>query len=286
MAATPSDRLIELRRLLNQASHAYYVLDNPPLEDAVYDRLYRDLQDLEAQFPELITPDSPTQRVGDRPAEQFTSVEHRISLYSLENAFDADELRKWDERWRKIETQPEAQYVCELKIDGSALALTYENGLLVRGATRGDGVSGEDITQNVKTIRSIPLRLNLEALGLASAPAQVEVRGEAFLPLATFDKLNRERDAAGEPRLALVPCVSSTPVWSRSVSSTFLPIRSSFPKARIWIWSNSPRANGTTWNGSKALAFGLTPTAAAARVWMKSWPISLPGSTNATICPI
>lgn len=198
----PSQRVAELRQLLNRASYAYYVQDNPILEDAVYDRLYRELQDLETAHPALITPDSPTQRVGDRPAEEFTSVTHNIPLYSLENAFNEAELTKWDERWRKIEDLPEAEYVCELKIDGSAIALTYENGLLTRGATRGDGTTGEDITPNVRTIRSIPLRLNLEALGLAQAPEQVEIRGEAFLPLDTFEKINQERDAADEPRFA------------------------------------------------------------------------------------
>ena len=195
-------RLTELRKLLNRASYSYYVLDDPFMEDEIYDRLYRELQDLEARFPEFVTPDSPTQRVGDRPAEQFTSVQHNIPLYSLENAFDGADLNKWDERWRKIEELAEAQYVCELKIDGSALALTYENGILTRGATRGDGVTGEEITQNIKTIRSIPLRLNLEALGLEHAPAQIEVRGEAFLPLDTFAQINQEREAAGEARFA------------------------------------------------------------------------------------
>ena len=201
-ATSPSARLQELRKLLNRASYAYYVLDDPFMEDAIYDRLYRELQDLETAFPELVTSDSPTQRVGDRPAEQFTSVQHNIPLYSLENAFDGADLRKWDERWRKIEALENAQYVCELKIDGSALALTYENGIFTRGATRGDGTTGEDITQNIKTIRSIPLRLNLEAIGLTTPPARVEIRGEAFLPLDTFQQINQERDNAGEARFA------------------------------------------------------------------------------------
>jgi DNA ligase (NAD+) len=191
-------RIQNLRRLLQQASYAYYVLDAPEMDDAVYDRLYRELQTLEAQHPEWITPDSPTQRVGERPAEQFTAVQHHIPLYSLENAFNLDELASWQERWqRQAPTVTDATYVTELKIDGSAIALTYENGILVRGATRGDGTTGEDITQNLRTIRTIPLRLNIDP-----PPDRVEVRGEAFLPLDVFRQINQERQAQGEAAFA------------------------------------------------------------------------------------
>jgi len=196
-------RVQELRQLLQKASYAYYVLDAPIMEDAVYDRLYRELQDLETQYPELIAPDSPTQRVGEKPATQFASVRHHIPLYSLENAFNLEELRNWDQRWRRqLSTPIKVEYVCELKIDGNALALTYENGLLTRGATRGDGITGEDITQNVRTIRSIPLRLNLEGLEGLTNFERVEVRGEAFLPLDAFQRINEERQKAGEPPFA------------------------------------------------------------------------------------
>ena len=190
----------QLRQQLQQASYAYYVLDTPMMADEVYDRLYRELQELESDYPELITAESPTQRVGEKPATQFFSVKHNIPLYSLENAFNFEEFAKWQERWQRVageNPQLNAEYVCELKIDGSALALTYENGVLVRGATRGDGVSGEDITQNVKTIRSIPLLLNLD-----NPPPIVEVRGEAFLSLAVFEEINREREKAGEQLFA------------------------------------------------------------------------------------
>jgi DNA ligase (NAD+) len=191
-------RAQQLRHQLQAASYAYYVLDNPDMEDAVYDRLYRELQDLETQYPQLISPDSPTQRVGERPASGFTSVKHNISLYSLENAFDMAEFAKWETGWqRHIGSKESAEYVCELKIDGSAIALTYENGLLVRGATRGDGDTGEEITQNIKTIRSIPLKLAIE-----NPPPIVEVRGEAFLPIAVFEQLNHERQQKGEQLLA------------------------------------------------------------------------------------
>lgn len=192
------DQTQKLRQQLQEAAHAYYVLDAPIMEDEVYDRLYRELQAIEEEYPQLISPDSPTQRVGDKPSAEFKSVPHNIPLYSLDNAFTIAEFAKWQDRWQNLldETiQPE--YICELKIDGSALALTYEDGLLTRGVTRGDGETGEDITPNVKTIRSIPLKLRGEAI-----PPHVEVRGEAFLPLDTFERLNAERQQNQEPPLA------------------------------------------------------------------------------------
>ncbi len=193
----------DLRQLLQRASSAYYVLDQPIMEDAAYDQLYRQLQALEAEHPDLITADSPTQRVGEQPATQFSSVQHRVPLYSLENAFSTAEMQAWQERWQRHWSSNHDHalstwdYVCELKIDGSALALTYENGLLVRGVTRGDGLRGEEITQNVRTIRSIPLRLNWD-----HPPPIVEVRGEALLPLAVFHRINQEREQAGEQLFA------------------------------------------------------------------------------------
>jgi len=196
MAAEIQQQIQQLRQQLQEASYAYYVLDAPIMLDEVYDRLYRQLQELESDYPELIIAESPTQRVGEQPATQFFSVKHNIPLYSLENAFNFEELTKWQERWQRVageNQQLTAEYVGELKIDGSALALTYENGILVRGATRGDGIAGEDITQNVKTIRSIPLKLNLD-----NPPPVVEVRGEAFLSLTVFEEINREREKAGE----------------------------------------------------------------------------------------
>jgi len=198
-------RVSELRQLIQQASYAYYVLDAPFMEDTVYDRLYRELQEIETQHPELVTPDSPTQRVGEKPATQFISVRHNIPLYSLENAFNIEELQAWEGRWKRQVANTAAvddNYVCELKIDGNALALTYENGVLVRGATRGDGVIGEDITQNVRTIRSIPLRLHQEMFNGVNIPEKVEVRGETFLPLDVFQEINQERQQSGEQLFA------------------------------------------------------------------------------------
>jgi DNA ligase (NAD+) len=199
-------RAIELRQLLQKASYAYYVLDQPIMADAAYDQLYHELVRLELSHPELITADSPTQRVGELPASQFVSVQHRVPLYSLENAFSAEDMLAWQQRWQRHwqanqstpdAVLPPADYVTELKIDGSALALTYEQGVLVRAATRGDGVMGEEITQNVKAIRSIPLRLELD-----QPPPIVEVRGEAFLPIQVFDRINRDREQAGDALFA------------------------------------------------------------------------------------
>jgi len=196
-------RVAELRSLLQQAAHAYYVKDAPLMEDAVYDQLFRELQELEIRYPELITSDSPTQRVGGEPAEGFKNVAHRVPLYSLENAFGIDELEKWHGKLLKVlERNPfhedfNLAMVGELKIDGSAIALSYANGFLIRAATRGDGERGEDITANVRTIASVPLRLKLE-----QPPAWVEVRGEALIPTEKFIAINAERQARGESLFA------------------------------------------------------------------------------------
>ena len=195
----------QLRRLLQRAAHAYYVLDAPVMEDAVYDQLFRELAELERAHPELRGLDSPTQRVGGAPAESFATVAHRIPLASLQNGFNQADLEAWHERLLKLigqsprdrEPAPPLALVGELKIDGNALALSYENGVLVRAATRGDGESGEEITANVRTIQQVPLRLTLEA-----PPEWLEVRGEALIADATFARINAERQARGEPLFA------------------------------------------------------------------------------------
>ena len=198
--ADPHERAAELRQLLNRAGHAYYVLDAPVMEDAVYDRLYRELLELEQNHPDLQRSDSPTRRVGGAPAEGFTSVEHRVGMLSLDNAFNRDDLQAWHERLLKVLDRPSdtrLPLVGELKIDGNALALSYRNGVLERAATRGDGSRGEEITANVRTISSIPLRLQIE-----NPPEWVEVRGEAFIPDATFAAINAEREQRGEALFA------------------------------------------------------------------------------------
>jgi DNA ligase (NAD+) len=194
-----ASRIAELTDLLNYHAHRYYVLDSPEVSDEQYDAWFRELRDLEQEHPDLARPDSPTQRVGAAPSEAFGTVVHGVPMLSLDNAFSEGELREFDARVRRfLDLDPAADlpYVCELKIDGLAISLTYEAGTLVRGATRGDGTTGEDITQNLRTIRSLPLGLQ------GSPPDRMEVRGEAFLSEAEFKRVNREREEGGEPRFA------------------------------------------------------------------------------------
>lgn len=183
----------QLSDVLNNYNHNYYVLDKPTVTDAVYDETLRELQAIEAEFPELITPHSPTQRVGAEPLGSFQKVEHLIPMLSLSNAFNDTDLKEFDARIRKAVGE-EVEYVCELKIDGLAISLTYENGQFVRGATRGDGSIGEDITSNLRTIRSLPLTI--------SEHATIEVRGEAFMPHASFLALNEAREKAEQDLFA------------------------------------------------------------------------------------
>jgi DNA ligase (NAD+) len=189
-------RVEELRGVINHHNYRYYVLDSPEISDAEYDELMRELQQLEAEHPELVTPDSPTQRIGAPPVEAFGVVEHPQPLLSLTNAFSYEELAAWHKRVSKLLGGRQFDLVCEPKIDGLAVALTYVDGLLVTGATRGDGYRGEAITQNLKTVRSIPLSVPKEA------PSKFEVRGEVYLPKAGFKKLNEERAEEGLPLFA------------------------------------------------------------------------------------
>lgn len=191
-------RVEELRRALNEANYEYYVLDAPTITDAEWDALLRELKQVEAAHPELVTPDSPTQRVGAEPATQFTKVRHLAPMYSLDNAFSADELVAWEDRNARIASEVRTGgYVAELKIDGTAVTIRYEDGLLVRGATRGNGSIGEDITQNIRTIRDVPLRLRGSGI-----PPVLELRGEVYMPLSGFREMNRRREEAGEPVFA------------------------------------------------------------------------------------
>ena len=194
----PRTRLDALRQQIRYHEERYYVLNDPEITDAAFDALMHELQALEGEHPDLVTSDSPTQRVGGRPTQGFPTVEHLSQMLSLDNAYDEADLRAFDERLRKGAGLGDSAvpYVAELKIDGLSIALTYENRRLVRGATRGDGVRGEDVTANVRTIRSIPLTLR------GGPPSRFEVRGEVFLPRASFDRINQERADAGEPLYA------------------------------------------------------------------------------------
>ncbi len=191
-------RVEELRRQIHYHNYRYYVLDDPVISDAEYDALLRELQDLEARYPEVITPDSPTQRVGAPPLEAFEPAEHAVPMLSLENAMDAGELREFDARiHRFLGIEDPIVYACEPKFDGLAVELVYEGGRLVRGSTRGDGLVGEDVTVNLKTIRSIPLVLLGDAV-----PRLVDVRGEVVMPVEAFRRLNREQEEQGLPPFA------------------------------------------------------------------------------------
>ncbi len=192
-------RIDELTEQLNYHSYRYYVLDDPEISDEQFDAMLVELERLEREYPELRRPDSPTQRVGAEPSDQFPTVEHTVPMLSLDKSFSGDELLEFDRRLKRQLGMDEAEpiaYVCELKVDGLAVSLRYEDGVLVQGATRGDGRRGEDITPNLRTVRSIPLRLQGEP------PPLLEVRGEVYLPVAEFERINAERAQAGEPPFA------------------------------------------------------------------------------------
>jgi DNA ligase (NAD+) len=186
-----------LREKIRQHEYFYYVLDRPEISDAEFDKLMRRLKELEAEHPALIPADSPTQRVGGKPREGFVKVPHSSPMLSLDNTYNEEELRDWERRVHELSGRTDVDYVCELKLDGMSLALIYEAGKLVRGITRGDGSVGEDVTLNVRTVRSVPLSIPKETLKKAGIPVNFEVRGELLMPLAAFKKMNEEREARG-----------------------------------------------------------------------------------------
>jgi len=190
-------KLEELREKIRYHEHRYFVLDDPELSDAEFDKLMGQLKKVEAEHPELVTPDSPTQRVGGKPREGFVKVRHSSPMLSLDNTYNEEDLRGWERRVHELSGRKDVDYVCELKLDGMSLALHYEDGRLVRGLTRGDGTTGEDVTLNVRTVRSVPLSISREALKKAGVPLDFEVRGELLMPIAAFKKLNEEREKQG-----------------------------------------------------------------------------------------
>ncbi len=192
----PAARIAALVAEVRRHDHLYYAEHRPEIGDEQYDRLYRELRDLEAAHPELVTPDSPTQRVGAAPASDFATFTHRVPMLSLDNTYSAEELAEFEERIFRLVGRREITYTAELKIDGLSMALHYEDGNLVRGVTRGDGVRGDDVTSNVRAIRAVPLRLS------GDAPAELEVRGEVYFPRSRFEAINADRLAAGEEPFA------------------------------------------------------------------------------------
>ncbi|MGO9799456.1 MAG: NAD-dependent DNA ligase LigA [Candidatus Binatus sp.] len=193
----------KLRDEIDRANYCYYVLDQPEISDAEYDRLMRRLEALEREHPELATPDSPTQRVGAAPSEKFGVVVHRRPMMSLGNAMDAEEMREFDKRVKRLlKSDADVEYVAEIKLDGLGIELVYEDGRLSVGSTRGDGINGEDVTRNIRTIKSVPLRLRRPEHNKSKVPRLLEVRGEVIIPRTGFARLNQERDEAGEPVFA------------------------------------------------------------------------------------
>jgi DNA ligase (NAD+) len=249
-------RVEELRSQIAYHEHRYFVLDEPEISDAAFDRLMVELREIEARHPELISPDSPTQRVGGAPVETFGIVEHRVPLLSLANAFDADSLRAWHKRASNIIERSDFAMVCEPKIDGLACALVYENGRLQTAATRGDGARGENITQNVSTIRSIPRRLT--ATGL---PDRFEARGEIYMSKSGFEKLNIERGAAGLPLFA-----SPRNSAAGSVRQLDPKVTAARPLDAFWYqlgWHDGGRQPKTHWDvlqWLKKLGFRVNPS--------------------------
>ena len=194
---TPQERIAELTERLSYYNYQYYQNSVSEVDDFTFDQLLNELTDLEAKYPEFRQPDSPTARVGGTISKEFATVYHRFPMLSLGNTYSEEDLVEFDKRVQKGLNGQQYEYVCELKFDGVALSLTYENGVFVQGATRGDGVRGDDITNNIRTIRTVPLRVHT-----ADVPALFEVRGEGFLPLAEFERINKEREDIGEPLLA------------------------------------------------------------------------------------
>ncbi|MGA7907044.1 MAG: NAD-dependent DNA ligase LigA [Candidatus Sulfotelmatobacter sp.] len=197
-AAKDLEKKIEsLREKVRHHEYLYYVQDQPQISDAEFDKLMQQLKDVEAEHPGLITPESPTQRVGGKPREGFVKVPHSSAMLSLDNTYNEEELRAWERRVHELSGRSEVDYICELKLDGMSLALVYEDGKLARGITRGDGSVGEDVTLNVRTVRSVPLSIPKEKLKKAGIPGNFEVRGELLMPLAAFKRMNDERGAKG-----------------------------------------------------------------------------------------
>ena len=216
----PAARIEALRREIEHNSYLYYAKDAPAISDAAFDSLMHELRALEAAHPELIDPSSPTQRVGGYVGDQFAPIQHERRMYSLDDAMGAEELDEWLDRVREFfGSIPEL--VCELKIDGSSVAFTYENGRLMRAATRGDGTTGEDITVNVRTVKDVPLRLRADAAdGIRDAGVPIELRGECYMPKASFEALNASAEGNGKqpfanPRNAAADHVASRPVHVR-----------------------------------------------------------------------
>jgi DNA ligase (NAD+) len=263
-APDPAERAVELRDQLRRHEHLYYVLDAPEVSDAEYDALMNELKQIEAAHPELLTPDSPTQRVGGKPAEGFKKVRHSRPMLSLDNAYSAEELADWDRRVRELAGLLPVEYMAELKMDGLSVALHYaaaEGGgsRLISGLTRGDGQTGEDVTSNIRTIRSVPLTISGAALTKAGLPQDFEVRGEAVMPLAAFTRLNEDREREGltpavNPRNAAAGTLRT--LEPKIVASRRLDVYAYFLLVEGEYWPQGQRA---TLDSLASLGFRVNP---------------------------
>jgi DNA ligase (NAD+) len=251
---TAEARAAELRKQLNHHNYRYHVLDDPEISDAAYDGLLRELLEVEAERPDLVTPDSPTQRVGAEPLSGFGTVTHPVPLLSLANVFDFDELKAWQARTARLLGGESFDMVCELKIDGLAVALTYEDGMLKTGATRGDGLTGEDVTQNIRTINSVPLSVSGEGM-----PAGFEVRGEVYLPKSGFERINRERAAAGQPLYANPRNTAAGSLRQLDPKATAYRPLDVFIYSLGWLNNGAPDNHWDTMQWLGSMGFKLNP---------------------------
>lgn len=246
-------KIKDLRKKLHLWNYAYYVLDDPEVDDAVYDAGMRGLIDLEKKYPELVTPDSPSQRRGTEPVSDFKKVTHRTPLYSLDNALNFEELEDWEEKiFRILGESSKIDYVCEMKIDGLAIALTYKDGILILGATRGDGDTGEDISNNIKTVKSVPLVLNKPIHGL------LEVRGEVFMPIESFEKLNKDQKEKEEKIFANPRNAAAGSV--RQYNSKITASRDLDMFVYAGIWDKAPKTHWESLELLKDLGFKVNKT--------------------------
>jgi len=265
-------RIAELRNGIRKHDHLYYVQGRAEITDEEYDRIYRELQDLEIEFPDLVTPDSPTQRVGGAPSEEFPTFVHRVPMLSLDNTYSEEELREFERRIFRQVGERTLDYVAELKIDGLSMALHYEAGRLARGVTRGDGVRGDDVTPNVRAIKAVPLSLRGP-----NVPEELEVRGEVYLPRSRFEAINREREEAGEepfanPRNAAAGTMKTldTQVVARRGLDIFLYSVAHVRGARLggqWDALERVRAWGLRTNRTSRLCHGLEEVLAYCEEW-------------------
>ena len=260
----------ELREQIRYHEHRYFVLDTPEISDAEFDGLMNRLKRLEAEHPNLITPDSPTQRVGGKPREGVVQARHSVPMMSLDNAYSEEELRDFDRRVREGAGREKIEYVAELKLDGMSMSVIYEKGMLRRAVTRGDGTVGEDVTENARTIRSLPLSLPPAALAKAKLPEILEVRGEVIMSRKAFERLNREREEAGQSKFAN----------PRNAAAGSITTATRCSQTGACRWRSTPESS----KRSKGSASRWNPTGGIAATSRKRSPIAGSGSPSARRC--